>query len=55
MTFEKHLARKGRPEIPIALGDVRDRQLPNMRPQQSVGGPAASSVPQAGSTMIRKL
>ena len=54
MPVQQHLACQGRSKIPVVLGDVGDRQLPDMRPQPTIGGPPAGPVPQTGRPLIGK-
>ena len=47
MTLQEHLARKGWPKILITLHDVGNRQLSNMRSQQTIGRTPAGAVAKA--------
>ena len=54
MAFQKHLARKGRPKVPIALRDIGDRHLSYVRPQQTIGRPSTSPMAKAGGAVAFK-
>ena len=52
--FQEDLTRKDRSEIAICLRYISDCHLPDVRPEQSIGGPSAGMVAKAGRSIVRE-